>query len=65
MSPVATGLRDRLRAVADGDIEVLRGLLDPEEVVATQRRAAQLAVDGVLPMPDEGGRYPPWPWPIV
>ena len=44
---------------------MLRGLLDPEEVAATQRRAAQLAGDGVLPEPDEGGRYPPWPWPIV
>jgi uncharacterized repeat protein (TIGR03843 family) len=63
--PVATELRDRLRAVADGDVEVLRGLLDPEEVAATQRRAAQLAMDGALPMPDEEGRYPPWPWPIV
>jgi hypothetical protein len=56
---------ERLCAVADGDVGPLRGLLAPEELAATQRRAALLAHEGVLPMPDEEGRYPPWPWPIV
>ena len=55
----------RARAVADGDVDVLRGLLDADEVTATRRRAGELADAGVLPEPDEDGRWPPWPWPIV
>jgi hypothetical protein len=63
--PIAPELCDRLGAIAGGEVDVLRGLLDEEEVTATQRRAAQLAMAGVLPQPDEDGRYPPFPWPIV
>jgi hypothetical protein len=63
--PLEDGLRERLTAIAEGDVAPLRGLLDAEEVAATKRRAAQLAAAGTLPEPDEGGRYPPWPWPIV
>ena len=50
--------------MAGGDVAVLRGLLAPEEVAATQRRAAD-SRDRVLPEPVERGHYPPWPWPIV
>ena len=56
---------EHVRAVADGDVEVLRGLLDADEVAATRRRAAQLVATGLLPIPDDTGRWPPWPWPIV
>ena len=63
--PADPGILERARAIADGDIDVLRGLLAPEEVEATRRRARQLADAGVLPHPDEDGIYPPWPWPIV
>lgn len=63
--PISAALCERLTAVADGDVEVLRGLLDEDEVAQTSRRARELVAAGVLPMPDEGGRYPPWPWPIV
>jgi len=62
---VAPWLIERLDAVARGDVEVLRGLLAPEEVAATQRRARELVIAGVLPEPNEEGHYPPWPWPIV
>jgi uncharacterized repeat protein (TIGR03843 family) len=63
--PIGPELCQRLLAIAAGEVEVLRGLLDEEEVRSTQRRAAQLAAAGVLPQPDEHGRYPPFPWPIV
>jgi uncharacterized repeat protein (TIGR03843 family) len=63
--PIGPELCQRLLAIAAGEVEVLRGLLDEEEVRSTQRRAAQLAAAGVLPQPDEDGRYPPFPWPIV
>ena len=59
--PVAPELVGRLAAVAAGDVEVLRGLLAPEEVDATQRRARELAEAGVLPEPVEDGRYPRGP----
>jgi hypothetical protein len=63
--PLNASLLARVRRVADGDVDVLRGLLSEEEVAATQRRAARLADEGTLPIPDEDGRWPPWPWPIV
>jgi hypothetical protein len=63
--PIDEVLLERLVRVADGDVAVLRGLLAPEEVAATQRRARDLVTSGVLPEPDETGHYPPWPWPIV
>jgi uncharacterized repeat protein (TIGR03843 family) len=63
--PVPAALVGRLEAIAEGDVGPLRGLLAPEEVRATQRRARSLAEDGTLPEPIEDGRYPPWPWPIV
>jgi hypothetical protein len=40
-------------------------VLAPEEVAATQRRAASLCAAGTLPEPEARGNYPPWPWPIV
>jgi hypothetical protein len=65
LDPIAPAVLERLGAVARGDVDVLRGLLAPEEVTATQRRAASLCATGVLPEPESRGHYPPWPWPIV
>jgi hypothetical protein len=65
LDPVAPTVLKCLAAVAGGDVDVLRGLLAPEEVTATQRRAAGLCATGVLPEPEARGHYPPWPWPIV
>jgi hypothetical protein len=65
LEPIAPAVVERLDAVASGDVDVLRGLLAPEEVTATQRRAASLCATGVLPEPESRGHYPPWPWPIV
>lgn len=65
LDPVAPAILERLAGVERGDLEVLRGLLAPEEVAATQRRAAGLVAAGVLPEPVPRGDYPPWPWPIV
>jgi hypothetical protein len=65
LEPIAPAVVERLDAVASGDVDVLRGLLAPEEVTATQRRAASLSATGVLPEPESRGHYPPWPWPIV
>jgi uncharacterized repeat protein (TIGR03843 family) len=65
LDPVDPAILERLDAVAHGDVDVLRGLLAPEEVAATQRRAANLLATGVLPEPESRGHYPPWPWPPV
>jgi hypothetical protein len=65
LDPIDAAILERLDAVAQGDVEVLRGLLAPEEVAATQRRSATLLAAGVLPEPEHRGHYPPWPWPIV
>ena len=62
---VPEALVERLGALAAGDVGPLRGLLAPEEVLATQRRAKALVEARTLPAPVEDGRYPPWPWPIV
>jgi uncharacterized repeat protein (TIGR03843 family) len=50
------------RAALEG---VLAGLLDPDELAATEERAERLADEGALPVPDDGGRWPPYPWPLV
>jgi hypothetical protein len=63
--PIDERLLGRLEAVGAGDVGPLRGLLDADEVAATQRRARALAATGVLPEPVDEGHYPPWPWPIV
>ena len=51
--PVAAPVLEHLVEVADGDVQVLKGLLDADEVEATQRRARALLAAGVLPEPDE------------
>ncbi|HLK46408.1 MAG TPA: SCO1664 family protein [Acidimicrobiales bacterium] len=63
--PVAPRVLERLAEVAHGDVQVLKGLLDADEVEATKRRARELLAAGVLPEPDDRGGYPPWPWPII
>jgi hypothetical protein len=63
--PLPDLVRDGLARVAGDDLDVLRGLLAPEEVTATVRRASGLLESGVLPEPSDEGQYPPYPWPIV
>jgi hypothetical protein len=65
LEPVPEDTRGALARVAAGDVDVLRGLLAPEEVDATMRRAEELLAAGVLPEPSDEGHYPPYPWPIV
>jgi hypothetical protein len=64
-APLAEATKAGLERVARGEVDVLRGLLAPEEVAATVRRAAELLDAGMLPEPSDEGRYPPYPWPIV
>jgi hypothetical protein len=63
--PLDDRTTDGVARVASDDVDVLRGLLAPEEVTATVRRAGALLDAGVLPEPSEEGDYPPYPWPIV
>jgi len=49
-----TGLDDRIEALLEGD-----------EAPALLERTARLVEEGCLPVPDEGGRWPPYPWPLV
>ncbi len=63
--PVPAALHEGISRVANGDVDVLKGLLADEEVAATRRRAASLLAAGVLPEPLDTGHYPPYPWPIV
>jgi uncharacterized repeat protein (TIGR03843 family) len=65
LEPITPALLARLDAVAGGAVDVLRGLLDEDEVAATMRRAGELRDAGQLPEPVQRGHYPPWPWPIV
>ena len=43
----------------------LSELLLPEELDRTIARARQLLEEGTLPIPDEDGPYPPYPWPLI
>ena len=43
----------------------LSELLLPEELDRTIARAQQLLEEGTLPIPDEDGPYPPYPWPLI
>ena len=43
----------------------LESLLRPEEVDSLMRRVEELLEAGVLPIPDEEGNWPPYPWPLI
>ena len=68
--PLPDGVADDLRRL-DAALEVgalradLERLLDAGEIEATRARIRDLLAAGVLPMPDEEGAYPPYPWPPV
>ena len=63
---VPPSLRKDLRRLVDQGLpESLAALLDPGEGAALLARAAALADRGCLPVPPEGGRWPPYPWPLV
>jgi uncharacterized repeat protein (TIGR03843 family) len=67
--PLADQLRadlDRLLGADRDRLEAILGrLLDDDELAATVARAERLADEGALPVPDDGGRWPPYPWPLV
>ncbi len=56
---------DLRRLVRCGLPEEIDGLLEAEERRAVLARAAELADDGRLPVPDEDRHWPPYPWPLV
>jgi len=43
----------------------MQHLLDDDELAAVRRRAEMLLTASRLPVPDEEGRWPPYPWPLV
>ena len=58
--------RAALGRVARGELhDELAELLDDDELRAMRRRAGALAKEGTLPEPDDDGRWPPYPWPLV
>jgi uncharacterized repeat protein (TIGR03843 family) len=58
-------LDDLERLEHDGLPDQLADCLDPDEQRALLRRAKLLVRAGELPVPDEGRRWPPYPWPLV
>jgi uncharacterized repeat protein (TIGR03843 family) len=58
-------LDDLRRLWHDGLPDELAGCLDADERRATLRRIELLVRAGELPVPDEGRRWPPYPWPLV
>jgi len=61
-----TALVDDLRRVLHtGWPKALERLLEPHELEAMTERADELARARRLPIPDEDGRWPPYPWPLV
>ncbi|MHB1582293.1 MAG: SCO1664 family protein [Acidimicrobiales bacterium] len=56
---------DLRRLVRCGLPESMDELLEPAERRAVLARAAALADDGELPVPDEDRHWPPYPWPLV
>jgi hypothetical protein len=57
--------RATLSAFAEGDGGELITWLRPNEVAATQQRARELAIAGILPDADLESEWPPYPWPLV
>jgi uncharacterized repeat protein (TIGR03843 family) len=56
---------DLRRLVRCGLPSSMDALLDPAERRAVLARAAALADDGELPVPDDDRHWPPYPWPLV
>jgi hypothetical protein len=64
--PLAGALMDDLaRLCRDGIGDLVGDLLDADERDALLDRAARLVHEGELPLPSEGSRWPPYPWPLV
>lgn len=61
----APTVADLRRLVRCGLPEAMDDLLDADERRAVLARAAGLADDGELPVPDEDRHWPPYPWPLV
>jgi uncharacterized repeat protein (TIGR03843 family) len=63
---LATDILDDVRHLLARGVERLTaGLLDDDEQEALAWRAEALVARGELPMPDDRGRWPPYPWPLV
>jgi uncharacterized repeat protein (TIGR03843 family) len=61
----ARRIADLRRLARCGLPRAMDELLEPEERRAVLTRAANLADQGRLPIPDEDRRWPPYPWPLV
>jgi len=62
---IEPGLRSRLERFGHGESGQLAQYLTPGELAIAQLRAQELAEYGVLPLPDENGDWPPYPWPLI
>ncbi len=66
----ATALLDEVKATLEhlathGLPEILDHLLHEDEVEATMARVTGLRLAGELPIPNEEGHWPPYPWPLI
>lgn len=64
--PLPTAIVEDIAAFLQRDLpSPMHQLLDDGEVAALRRRAEALLVARTLPVPDDEGRWPPYPWPLV
>jgi len=56
---------DLVRLKTEGPSGALAELLDDDELEALTERAEALREAAELPIPDESGDWPPYPWPLV
>jgi uncharacterized repeat protein (TIGR03843 family) len=67
--PLPDRVQDDLARLFDRErarvVEALSGLLDRGEVAGVIERASALLDAGALPVPDDDGHWPPYPWPLV
>ncbi len=61
--PGVTSTLEKLKQL--GLPDELESLLRPEEVDSLMRRVEELLAAGSLPIPDEDGNWPPYPWPLI
>ena len=62
---LAPEILERLERFITEPPQALRDLLLPFEVDRTIERAQHLLAEKALPLPDEVGPYPPYPWPLI